>query len=49
MNDLLYWLMLWKQAKSMPQAVFQGVIGGLVFGVIVFAPLWFVLLEFAHD
>lgn len=49
MTDFLCWFMFWKQAKSTPQAVFQGVIGGLVFSAVVFSPLWFVLLELAHD
>ena len=49
MYDFLYSSMFWKQAKSTPQAVFQGVMGGLVFGVVVLAPLWFALLELAHD
>ena len=45
MNDFLHWFMFWKEAKSTPQAVFQGVVGGVVFGLVVFAPLWTALLE----
>ena len=49
MNGFLYWFMFWKQAKSIPQAIFHGAIGGLVFSLVVFAPLWFTLLELAND
>ncbi|WP_289328842.1 hypothetical protein [Pseudomonas sp. 'CRE Jenny 4'] len=49
MNNFLYWFMFWKEAKSLHQAAFQGVIGGIVFSLVVFSPLWIVLLELHHD
>lgn len=48
MTDLIYWFMFWKKAKSVPQAVFQGMIGGLVFGLVALSPLWIALLEVSH-
>lgn len=48
MGEVIYWFMFWKKAKSIPQALFQGMIGGLVFGLVVFSPLWIALLEVKH-
>lgn len=44
MRDFIYWFLFWKKPKSMSQAVFQGLIGGLVFSLVIFAPLWLALL-----
>jgi hypothetical protein len=48
MKSLLQWFAFWMPAKSIPMAVFQGCIGGLVFGLVVFSPLWITLIEVTH-
>lgn len=48
MTDFLHWFMFWKQPKNLPQAVFQGFLGGFVFLLVVFLPLWVELLVTSH-
>ncbi len=48
MKSLLQWFVFWKPAKSIPMAVFQGCIAGLVFALFVFSPLWISLIEVSH-
>lgn len=45
MKALLQWFVFWRPAKNIPMAVFQGVLSGLVFCLIVFSPLWVSLIE----
>ena len=45
MKSLLQWFVFWRPAKHIPMAVFQGMLAGLVFALIVFSPLWIALLE----
>lgn len=44
MTDILYWFMFWKQPKSLPQALFQGLIAGMC----VLSPFWVGLLVVSH-
>lgn len=48
MSDILRWVMFWKKPNSLPQAVFQGFIGGFLFLQVVFLPIWVELLVANH-